>query len=91
MNISHLDKADVLAALYNKAQAQGMGRLQYKPEPMTAEQAAGLLENNRRPYFDYVHGRVMKVDLSGDDLDTRLYNRDNGEGAAEAAIKDLSR
>jgi hypothetical protein len=31
----------------------------------------------------------MKVDLSGDDLDPRLYDRDNGEGAAVNAIKNL--
>lgn len=31
----------------------------------------------------------MKIDLSGDSFDTRLFNRDNGEGAAEMAIKAL--
>ena len=40
-------------------------------------------------YFDYVDGRVMKVDLSGDELHTGLYNRDNGIGAAEAVIDTL--
>lgn len=28
----------------------------------------------------------MKVNLEGDELSTRLYNRDNGENAAEHAI-----
>jgi hypothetical protein len=36
--------------------------------------------------FDYLHGRVMKVDLSGDSFDPWLYDRDNGEGAASRAI-----
>jgi hypothetical protein len=37
-------------------------------------------------YFDYVGGRVLKVDLSGDELDPVLYDRDNGEGAADEAV-----
>jgi hypothetical protein len=31
----------------------------------------------------------MKVNLSGDTLQTDLYDRDNGEGAAEKAIAQL--
>lgn len=27
--------------------------------------------------FDYLYGRPLKIDLSGDVLDARLYNRDN--------------
>lgn len=44
--------------------------------------------NAERIYFDYLQGRVMKVDLAGDELDPRLYDRDNGEGAARRAIYD---
>ena len=40
----------------------------------------------RGNYFDYLQGRVMKVRIQGDELDPRLYDRDNGEGAAEQAI-----
>lgn len=32
---------------------------------------------------------LMKVDLSGDELDTRNYNRDNGDMAAENAISQI--
>lgn len=35
--IKGLDKAAVLAALYNASRPQGMGFLQYDPKPMTAE------------------------------------------------------
>jgi len=31
----------------------------------------------------------MKVDLSGDELETALYDRDNGQGAAEMALAEL--
>jgi len=83
-----LDKAEVFAALYNGARAQGLGFLHYDPTPMTAEQAKSRYGNGFG-YFDYVDGRVMKVDLSGDELDTRLYDRDNGAGAAAAIIAAL--
>jgi hypothetical protein len=39
-----------------------------------------------RIYFDYVFGRVMKVDIGGDEINPALYDRDNGEGAAAAAV-----
>jgi hypothetical protein len=90
MNISGLDKAKVLAALYNRARQQGMGFLHARgSEAMTVEQAREKIANNKSMYFDYLHGRVMKIDLSGDELDTELYNRDNGRGAAERIIAGL--
>lgn len=88
MDISHLSKAKVLAALYNNARPLGMGFLHYTRDPMTEDEAAELLKEY--DYFDYLKGRVMKVRLRGDNLDTRLYNRDNGDGAAEAVIQKLA-
>jgi len=88
MDISKLNKAEVLAALYNRAQTQGMGIFQYQKGDMSKEQAEGILKEGHT-YFDYLAGRVMKVDLSGDEMDTRLYNRDNGKDAAEKALQPL--
>lgn len=84
VDISNKDKAEVLAALYNASHPHGMGFLQYNPEPMTVEEAKILLD--RCTYFDYLNGRVMKVNLEGDIVNVSLYNVDNGEGAAEKAI-----
>lgn len=89
MDISKFNKAEVLAALYNNARGQGMGMIHYTQEKMTTEQAQQILDDGET-YFDYLQGRVMKVDLSGDELNTRLYNRDNGENAAEKALAVLS-
>ena len=90
MNIAGLDKSEVLAALYNNSRQQGMGFLQTRgDEGMTIEQARAEIANNERMYFDYLHGRVMKISLRGDELETALYNRDNGQGAAEAIIAAL--
>ena len=88
MDISRFDKADVLRVLYNRAQTQGMGILHYTPESMTKAEAQKMLDEGQT-YFEYVNGRVMKVDLEGDDLDTRLFNRDNGQDAAENALDAL--
>jgi len=78
------DKAEVLAKLYNASKPLGMGYLAYDSADMMVEEARQFLE--KQTYFDYLKGRVMKIDLSGDCLDPRLYDRDNGAGAAAAAI-----
>ncbi|MDP3900712.1 MAG: hypothetical protein Q8Q23_06595 [bacterium] len=85
--LAGLNKADVLAALYNASKPQGMGFMHYDPKTMTREEAESLLK--QITYFDYLKGRVMKVNLEGDELDTCGYDRDNGQGAAEQAIAEL--
>jgi len=87
ITLSGLNKADVLAALYNASKPQGMGFMHYDPKPMTREEADGLLKQTT--HFDYLKGRVMKVNLAGDELDTRDYDCDNGQGAAECALAEL--
>ena len=89
INIAGLSKVDVLQALYKNAKPLGMGMLHFVPGPMPAEQAQAMIDEGQT-YFDYVNGRVMKVDLSEDQLDPRLYDRDNGQGAAEKALAELT-
>jgi len=84
IDISKLDKADILRRLYNNSHPLGMGILNYDPADMTLDEARELLQKQTR--FDYLKGRVMKINLSSDQLDERLYDRDNGKGAALAAI-----
>jgi hypothetical protein len=87
ISLNGLNKADVLAALYNASKPQGMGFMQYDSKPMTRDEAETLLK--RGTYFDYLKGRVMKVELSGDELNEWGYDRDNGQGAAERALAEL--
>lgn len=90
MDIAGMDKAEVLAALYNGSRQLGMGFLHQRgASGMTVDEAREILDATPHKYFDYLHGRVMKVDLSGDELRTALYNRDNGQGAAERIIEGL--
>jgi hypothetical protein len=81
------NKAKVLASLYNNAKPQGLGLLQFDAKPMTEGEAEELLK--QQTAFDYLKGRVMKVDLSGDSFNSWLYDRDNGEGSAERAVRNI--
>lgn len=94
IDISKLDKAEVLAALYNNSKQQGMGFIHARgASGMTIEQAHAELEESKKyrfGSFDYLHGRVMKVNISGDTLDPWGYDRDNGAGAAARALEPLA-
>ncbi len=89
ISIAGLNKADVLAALYNASRPQGMGFMRYDPKPMTREEAEKILADITS--FDYLQGRVMKLDLSGDEFNPWGYDRDNGSNAAANAIAALRR
>jgi len=77
----------VLLTLYNNAKIQGMGIYLPIVEQMSIEDASDLLDVTDK-YFDYIYGRVLKVDLSTDVLDTRLYDMDNGFGSCERILKE---
>lgn len=93
LQVTPEQKPAILAALYNASRPIGMGFLQYTATKMTPEEAADILEaaSRGRCYFDYLKGRVMKMDFSTDELDFRLYDRDNGEGAGLRAALAVSR
>ena len=81
-------KAEALQALWFASKAQGFGFIHAMGKThITLRECKDLLE--QQTYFDYLHGRVMKVDLSGSEFDPRLYDRDNGVGAAADAVGQL--
>ncbi len=84
IDISEMDKAEVLAKLYNASKPLGLGLLSFTPEPMSVEEARELLAKQTR--FDYLKGRVMKINLTQNTFEERLYDRDNGPGAAAYAL-----
>ncbi len=84
VDISNKDKAEVLASLYNCSHPHGLGYKEFTPEPLSIKEAKELL--NSQTVFDYLKGRVIKINLSNSVINTYLYNRVNGEGAAERAI-----
>lgn len=102
IDISGVEKAKVLKALYDNAQCLGMGFLQFVPGDLSIAEARDIIDFGSgnsagdyacnvgpRLYFDYFKGRVMKVDLSGNTVDTALYDRDNGPGAGRRALSPI--
>jgi hypothetical protein len=91
IDITNLDRAEMIAALYNATE----GMFGKPATPMTKEEAQAEIdailsgEQGRRLYFDYLRGRCMKIHFGKDILDTRFYDRDNGQGAAAAALAQL--
>lgn len=101
INIKGLDKAAVLCALFNGTRQVGAGAI-FHPEgakPMALDEAKTYLHLGddmtrrfgRQPslHFDYLLGRPIKVDLSQDEIDISLYDRDHGQGAALKALRPL--
>lgn len=88
VNIKDLNKAEVLYALWKGSHTQGMSFLGMGTQPFTLEMAEELVKKSEggRLYFDYVYGHVIKCDITEDEFNERLYDRDCGEGAAESAI-----
>lgn len=91
INIAGLPKEIVLQALFNASKQQGMGFMDKRgAEQMSIEKAIEIVdeyEEAKAPLsFDYLLGRVMKVSIDGDEFSPRLFDRDNGEGAAARAI-----
>lgn len=94
VNIKGLGKAEVLRALWYNSHTQGMSyiaKLKLKGNDFTLELAQELVDNTPSLYFDYVFGHVIKCDISGDEFDPRLYDRDCGGGAAQRAIDKLTK
>lgn len=86
INIKGLDKAQVLLALWNHSKGMGNAWMSNpQNEALTLEEAAEHL--SKTTYVDYIKGRVIKCELGEDTLDPRLYDRDNGNGAALQAIE----
>jgi len=78
--------------LYNNAKIQGYGiRRPGASAEMTVEEARHVISaaNIIDDPYEYVRDRVLKVELSGDDMDERFYDRDNGEGKAARVIAHL--
>ncbi len=87
VTIKSLDKALVLMCLFDFAKAGTSSVFNplriFAPELSLAKAKKLVAEAF---VFDYVYGKAIKVDLSGDAFSPYLYDRDNGKGRAQAAI-----
>ncbi len=93
VNIKDIPKNELLAALYNNSKPLGMGIIHFDPTPMSLDDAQNMIDDlkneGRDLFFDYIKGRVVKVDITGDEMRTWSYNRDIGEGVAERIVESL--
>jgi hypothetical protein len=89
INITGLDKVEVLRALYNCARPTDLSSFKRTERVLTRDEAEWIWQQFERLgcYFRYVRGRVLNVRLRGDALSVGLYERDNGKGAARDALK----
>lgn len=85
LNTYDMEKYQILMALYAGSKPQGMKFLHYTPGDLDEDLAKELAD--KHDYYDYLKGRVMKISLSK--LDPALYDRDNGNGAAQRALDDF--
>lgn len=85
IDVSDIAPGVLLQTLYMGARVQGLGVLHSTSGPLETEEIEEYLKDMPQ-YFDYLKGRVMKVEINGKTLRPRLYDRDNGVGAAQASV-----
>ncbi|MCL2339036.1 MAG: hypothetical protein FWC51_03745, partial [Proteobacteria bacterium] len=88
IDITKKNPAMVFAALYNYAWPQGMGFGQYLGITMTAGEAHNIIAHSGG-HVRYCHGRPMILNIANDTniLNVGSYNRNNGRGIAQRAIR----
>lgn len=94
--VKGIPKEKLLQGLYNESKPQGLSILHFNEEKLSDERAKSCVdacESVSNWYFDYLYGRPIKIDISHDEIDPWLYDRDNGPGAAQrvvnAILKDM--
>lgn len=98
IDIKGIDKAVLLKALWEGSKSLGLSFLGLPKQDISLKdferEIVSLQELNKeyggnKLYFDYLMGRVIKCDIGGDELDPRLYDRDNGAGSAQRIINQI--
>ena len=86
ISIQGVDKVQLLKGLWEKASAANFYKMSGAGAPKWDEEMAKAAVLK---YIDYYCGRCIKCDLSGDNVDPWLYDRDAGAGAFESVVKSL--
>jgi hypothetical protein len=95
IDITGLDKAELLAALYNNAKPRGLGFIHANASTMTKEKAKEYIaqkeSNGWSLNFDYLEGRALKIDITKDKIFIKQYDNYNGDGLAKQTIEEVSK
>lgn len=98
LSIAGLSKALVLKSLYDRACGHGRTFEELPPElrlfpmrkPMDINVAQRKIDEyrseGRKLWFDYVDGKLIKTNISEDEIDATSYDNSHGPGAANDAI-----
>lgn len=94
IDITGIDRVELLRCLHNRTTAVGMGRLHDLKRDMTYAEAEEIIRRMTNPEeeleFDYVKGRPIKVLIKGSTLlHEHLFDRDAGKGACEEVVMEL--
>jgi hypothetical protein len=88
INITRIDKAELLMALFNTAHYTIAGPVINLMREMTLKDAQKIIKaSSRARGFDYLNSKPLKIDIWHDIMDARTYNYNNGRGAAHYAVK----
>lgn len=80
VSIKGLEKGDVLLALWKRSKCQGLSYydLPWGPSPLCHFEIKRRQKLGIPLYFDYYAGKIIKCDITGDEFDSTLYDRDIG-------------
>lgn len=88
-DITGLDKAEVLRALFRAAKPKGIGCLLYNPEDELTDEVVNWILNECGGWADYVNGRAIKVNILSHHLCVVNYNEYNGFNRAQEVLAPL--
>lgn len=91
IDISHKDKYEVLAALYNQAVPIGVGYGQYDSTIWNKEMAKMYFESSKKKneetvYLSWIFGRPLMLKFTGNLLYVGGYNREQEDNLAQRVI-----
>lgn len=89
IQLGELEKASVLAALYNAAKPSIKELSSYDSTPMTYQEARAISFQQDR--FDYIKGRIVLVIFVNSTFNSKLYDKNNGNNAAGKIIESLQK
>lgn len=84
VDISGLDKAEVLLALFQASRQLGSGSVWIDRTDLTLEEARNVL---KKSYFvDYLYGRHIKIDFTESHIYVAKYDKYAPEGVTVASV-----
>ena len=89
VDISEVDKLKLLRALWDNSKPAIFFKYNNVTPPDYDEELAK--EVVKKDYIDYFQGRLIKCDLSKNEVDPSSYDKDYGKGTFEKIVKSLAK